>query len=296
VAAAWLNLAPDHLDWHASLDTYIAAKARLFDQQSDGDTAIGYLDDPIVAEHLARASGRSVGFALHHGDYRTEAGQLVSPFGQLIAIDQLARPLPHDQLNALAASAMIIEAGLLAPDDVAAGLATFVAPPHRIELIAEVDGIRWINDSKATTPHAALAALGSFESVVLIAGGRNKDVDLGVLAEARGRLRGLVAIGEDGDAILEVLAGVEPARRASSMGEAVEAAASMAKAGDVVLLSPACASFDWYPDGGYTARGEHFRQEVVRRIANRRSATEGITTTSEPQCTDAATRDKEPRQ
>lgn len=265
--AAWLNLAPDHLDWHTSLETYIAAKARIFEQQSGSDTAIGYLDDPIVAEHLGLAPGRHVGFALAHGDYRAESGCLVSPHGELIAIADLARPLPHDQLNALAATAMILEAGLLEPEDLAAGLSSFTAPPHRIELVAEIDGIRWINDSKATTPHAALAALSGFDSVILIAGGRNKGVDLAMLAEARDRIRGLVAIGEDGEAILAALSGVRPAQRAMSMADAVDAAAAMAQPGDVVLLSPACASFDWYPRGGYVARGEDFRLQVRQRVA-----------------------------
>lgn len=127
-----------------------------------------------------------------------------------------------------------------------------------MELVGELDGIRFYNDSKATTPHATLAALEGFEHVVLIAGGRNKGIDLSVMGSAS-NLRGVVGIGEAGPEVREVL-GWLPGAVATSMSEAVEVASSMARQGDVVMLSPGCASFDWY--GSYGERGDHFRSVV----------------------------------
>jgi UDP-N-acetylmuramoylalanine--D-glutamate ligase len=261
-AAVWLNLAPDHLNWHTSMATYEAAKARIFAAQRPGDVAIGFASDPTVMRHLAGAPARHRTFALAGADYHLAGDELVGPHGPIAARATMARSLPHDITNALAAAASVLETGLAGPDDVATALATFVGPPHRIELVGEVDGVRWFDDSKATTPHAASVAIRGFDGVVLIAGGRNKGLDLAPMTDAIDRVRAVVAIGE---AAPDIDALFSPARRvvtATSMGEAVTAAAGLARPGDVVLLSPGCASFDWYPTGGYPARGDDFRHHV----------------------------------
>jgi UDP-N-acetylmuramoylalanine--D-glutamate ligase len=261
-AAVWLNLAPDHLNWHRSMASYELAKSRIFAAQRPGDVAIGFAADAIVVRHLAGARARRRTFALSGADYHLAGDELVGPDGPIAARATMARSLPHDVTNALAAAAAVLETGLARPDDVATALAAFVGPPHRIELVGEVDGVRWFDDSKATTPHAASVAIRGFDDVVLIAGGRNKGLDLAPMTDGIDRVRAVVAIGEAAPAIEALFS---PARRvvtAASMGEAVTVAATLAHPGDVVLLSPGCASFDWYPTGGYPARGDDFRHHV----------------------------------
>jgi UDP-N-acetylmuramoylalanine--D-glutamate ligase len=276
-AAAWLNLAADHLNWHSSLATYEAAKARIFSQQRPTDVAIGHAADPVVMTHLRAAPGRQRTFALDAGDYRVEGrgprAQLVGPIGPLAPVGSLRRSLPHDLTNGLAAAALVLESGLAAPAAVATALATFTGPPHRIELVGDAAGVRWYNDSKATTPHAASAAIRAFDRVVLIAGGLNKGLDLSPMAAEPERIRTVVAIGDAADDVAAVFAGAAPVETASTMADAVDQAGRAARPGDVVLLSPGCASFDWYPDGGYPARGDDFRRLVLERLG--RSADTG---------------------
>lgn len=135
--------------------------------------------------------------------------------------------------------------------------------PHRMTLVAEHGGVRYYDDSKATTPHAVWAAVRSAAPAVLIAGGRNKGLDLRPLAEVADGVRAVVAIGEAASEVEEAFAGRCPATPAESMDEAVRLAAERARIGDAVLLSPGCASFDWY--GSYAERGDHFAQ-VVREM------------------------------
>ena len=200
-------------------------------------------------------------------DYRLERDQLVGPSGPFATTAVMTRALPHDIDNALAAAAVVLESGLAGPEDVRAALATFVHPPHRIELAGEADGVRWYNDSKATTPHAALTAIRGFDGIVLLAGGRNKGLDLASLASEHDRIVGVVALGEAADEVAAAFIPWCPVRVAASMAQAVDLAAAMATPGDVVLLSPACASFDWYPEGGYPARGEEFKALVAAKLA-----------------------------
>jgi UDP-N-acetylmuramoylalanine--D-glutamate ligase len=264
-AAAWLNLAPDHLNWHRSLATYAAAKARIFANQLPGDVAIGFADDAEVMRHLAVAPGRQVTFARDGADYRVVDGVMVCPRGEIAPIATMRRSLPHDVTNGLAAAALVLESGLADTAAVAAALASFVGPPHRIELVADAHGVAWFNDSKATTPHAAAAAIDGFDHVVLIAGGRNKGLDLAPMAAAPERIRRVIAIGEAGaDVAATFAAAGVPVTVASSMAEAVDVAGAAALPGDVVLLSPGCASFDWY--SGFEARGDHFRTVVRERV------------------------------
>lgn len=264
-AAVWLNLAPDHLNWHVSMDTYEAAKAKLFAQQSPGDVAIGFVDDPVVMRHLAVAPGRHRTFGRSGADYRVEGERLVGPDGTIADIAVMRRSLPHDLTNALAASALVLESGLATPADIAVALAAFEAPEHRLEPIGEADGVRWYNDSKATTPHAASTAIRAFESLVLIAGGSRKGVDLAPMAAEPWRLRAVVAIGEAAPDVHGAFDGLTTIVDASTMPEAIQAAAGLARVGDAVVLSPGCASFDWYRN--YMERGTVFKQLVNDHLA-----------------------------
>lgn len=266
-ASAWLNLAEDHLDWHESMKTYEGAKARLWSHVRENDTAIGWVDDPIVMRHLARARCRRVTFGIDSADYRIVDDALVGPEGEIAPVDGLSRALPHDLTNALCASALVLESGLGDRRAIARALPDFRAPSHRIEFVGEADGIRWYDDSKATTPHAVLTALRGFDSVVLVAGGRNKGLDLGELAAEESRIRSVVAIGEAAPEIVRVFSGRRPVVAAVDMRQAVVAARELASDGDVVLLSPGCTSYDWYD--GYARRGEDFSRRVRELIGGR---------------------------
>ena len=175
-------------------------------------------------------------------------------------VADLPRSLPHDLANALAASAAAVGAGATL-EGCRRALRSFRGLPHRVERVGESGGVGYYDDSKATTPSAVLAALAGFESVVLIAGGRNKGLDLGALREGAGRVRSVVAIGEAAAEVEAAFAGAAPVQRATSMVEAVSAAAGAARPGDAVLLSPGCASFDWYRS--YAERGEDFARTVA---------------------------------
>jgi UDP-N-acetylmuramoylalanine--D-glutamate ligase len=161
--------------------------------------------------------------------------------------------------NVLAAMAAATEAGAT-PADCAAGAARIEGLPHRVQLVGEAGGVRYYDDSKATTPASVRAALRGFDSVVLIAGGRNKGLDLRPLAGEGHRLRAVVAIGEAAPEVEAAFAGVASVSVATSMADAVRKAAAAAKPGDAVLLSPACASYDWYRS--YAERGDDFTRHV----------------------------------
>ena len=266
-ASVWLNLAPDHQNWHTSMDAYEAAKARMWAHRRPGDVAIGFAADPVVMRNLLAAGGVTRTFGTADADYRVEGEWLVGPQGRLAAVATMTRRLPHDLTNALAAAALVLESGIAGPDAVAEAVATFRHPPHRIEPVATIDGVEWFNDSKATTPHAALTAIRGFDRVVLLAGGLNKGLDLASLATERDRVVAVVGLGKDGAEVTAAFEGSCPTSLAGSMAEAVDLAAGYARAGDVVLLSPACASFDWYPDGGYPARGDDFKRLVLARAS-----------------------------
>jgi len=257
--AVWLNLADDHLDWHPTREAYAAAKARIWAAQGPDDVAVVNAEDPVVMEAARSAPGRVVTFGLARGDYRVDAGCLAGPDGPVVGVDELARALPHDRANALAAAAAALAAGATI-DGVRAALRGFAGLPHRITLVGEADGVRYYDDSKATDPHAARTAVRGFESVVLIAGGRNKGLDLSVLAEEAGRVRAVVAIGEAAPEVEAAFAGVRPVTVAFSMDHAVDAARALARPGDAVLLSPGCASHDWYRN--YGERGDDFARAV----------------------------------
>ncbi len=264
--AVWLNLSPDHLDWHPSFEHYAAAKFRMWAGQRPTDVAVANADDPAVLEWSRRAPGRVVTFGLTDGDYRIVDGELRTPAGVRIAsVDDLPRRLPHDLANALAAAAVACEAGA----DLGAirtVLERFGGLPHRVQLVGDAGGVRWYDDSKATTPASVVAAVSGFASAVLIAGGKNKGLDLSGLRSLGAGLRGVVAIGEAGPIVADTFAGTTTVVTADSMDEAVARAAELARPGDAVLLSPGCASYDWYRN--YGERGDDFSRAVADLIAS----------------------------
>jgi UDP-N-acetylmuramoylalanine--D-glutamate ligase len=262
-----LNVAEDHLDWHGDFESYLAAKARLFENQQPGDVAIHH-DDPEAARAAAHSAGRRVaysGVSVPDGGAGIDGeGFIVVPEGRVVGADSLkARGAPA-LLNAIASAAAACAFGA-PPEVVGKALAAFEPLPHRMELVAEVNGVAFVNDSKATNPHAVVAALEGLERVVLIAGGRNKGVDLRPMAAGARRVHAVVAVGESAPEIERAFAAEAAAvrvERATTMDDAVARAASVAAAGDTVLLSPGCASFDMFTD--YKARGEAFRSAVKR--------------------------------
>lgn len=274
--SCWLNFAEDHLDWHPDLEDYASAKARIWRNQGPGDVMVVNAEDPAVVGAAEESLARRVTFGINEGDYRVRDGWLVAPDGAVVVeIAELPRTLPHDLANAAAAIAVAVAAGA-SLEGCRTALVAGIAMPHRIERVAEAEGVSWFDDSKATTPAAVVAALVGFDSVVLIAGGRNKGLDLGAIPRALGveessgsgpglrRLRGVVAIGESAGEVERVFGGLTHVTQAVSMDEAVALAASLAQPGDAVVLSPGCASFDWYRS--YGERGDDFARAVKARI------------------------------
>jgi UDP-N-acetylmuramoylalanine--D-glutamate ligase len=278
VAGAWLNFAPDHLDWHPDLSAYAEAKARIWANQTLEDWSLYAADDPVVASHAVHATGTPVPFGVGRvplGGLGVEAGIALSRIegheGPLWRAAALRLPGRHNLANALAASGLALALGAH-PAAMTRAVAAFRASPHRLATVAEVAGVTFVDDSKATNPHAAARALGAFQRVVWIAGGRNKRLAFDELAaEASSRLVGVVLLGEAADELASALerGGYDgPMARAASMGEAVTVAFSLAEKGDTVLLAPACASFDMF--SSYAERGEAFSAAVARLAGRRR--------------------------
>lgn len=264
-AACWLNFAPDHLDIHRDLGSYEASKARLWRWLPPEATAVANRLDPTVMAHVPEDRATWTFAPEGPADWWCHAGMLTGPLGPLVSVQELRRAMPHDLANALAAAATAAAVGATA-EGLGRALRSFEPGAHRVQMVASVGGVRFYNDSKATTPHATVAALRGFDAAVLIAGGRNKGLDLGELLAAVDRVSSVVAFGEAAEEVAGVFAAVRPVRVAAGMGEAVELAASAAEPGSAVLLSPACASFDLY--SGYAARGDDFAR-LVRELAGR---------------------------
>ena len=260
-----LNVADDHLDWHGDFENYLAAKARLFENQLSGDVAIHH-DDDASARAVSGAPGRTIVFSSTTlppaGAGVDRDGWIVVPEGRVCEAASLRARGAPSLANAVAAAAVACAFGAT-PDAAGRALASFEPLPHRMELVATIGGVAYVNDSKATNPHAVLAALGGLARVVLIAGGRNKGLDLSPLGAAAGSVRSVIVIGESAAEVERAFAGsTVPVERAGTMDEAVAHATAAATAGDTVLLSPGCASFDMFAD--YKARGEAFRAAVKR--------------------------------
>jgi UDP-N-acetylmuramoylalanine--D-glutamate ligase len=251
-----LNVAEDHLDWHGSFDAYTEAKARIFANQTGSDVHVGNHDDALAAAVSRRASCDVRWFgALEPGrdDVAIEAGSLVAGWSDAVFGS------PNDEPAVLAdAAAAAAAAHAFGVDDgaIAEGLRTYRVEPHRGEVVAGVDGVRFVDNSKATNPHAAVAAAGDRDGIVLIAGGDAKGVDLSPLGSIAPRLAGVVAIGTAAGAVHSVFDGRVPVRDAASIEEATRMAFEAASRGGTVLLAPACASWDMFRD--YTERGERF--------------------------------------
>ncbi len=260
--AAVLNVAPDHLDWHGSFQAYAGAKANVFRRQGDDDALIFDADDQGAAGLVARAASRQIpvsGSRRPHGGAGPEAGRLELP-GASVTLEEVAVDDPAYLLDLAAAGTAALEAGAT-PEAVVGAIRSFRPGPHRRTLVGTWDGVSWVDDSKATNPHAAAASAAAHRSVVLVAGGRNKGLDLRPVVEAP-TVRHVVAIGEAGLELMEA-AGLERATMVRSMEEAVRVADLLARPGDTVLLAPGCASFDMFRS--YGERGEAFAGEVLKR-------------------------------
>jgi UDP-N-acetylmuramoylalanine--D-glutamate ligase len=268
VVAAILNITPDHLDRHGSFEAYAAVKGKLLANQRDTDTAVLNLDDPAVAALAKNANARVFPFrtkgAVSPGAF-LDAGAVVlckedaEPIR--ISLDAMQLTGLHNRENVVAALAVVYAAGV-DPVRAADALASFANLPHRSEFAGSVRGVRYINDSKATNPGAAIRSLAGFsENLVWIAGGRDKSLAFGELADAAVKqVRAAVLIGESAKKLEAALAGRVDVCAAASLEEAVQRASQLAQPGDVVLLSPACASQDQFRD--FQERGERFRAAV----------------------------------
>ena len=268
-AATVLNVTPDHMDRYADLPTYAAAKARIFERCA---VAVINLDDPLVVT-MARPGQRQLTFSLHAdrgADYHLAsidgADWLCHRHERLLPLDQLRIVGHHNAANALAALALGEALGL-AQSAMLAALQEFPGLPHRAAWVADIAGVRYVNDSKGTNVGATLAAIAGFKGpLLLIAGGDGKNQDFGPLRAAlSGKVRRVLLIGRDAPQIDTVLQGVCATERCASLEAAVIAAARGAVAGDTVLLSPACASLDMFRD--YAHRGDVFARAVKELAA-----------------------------
>jgi len=257
--AVLLNLEPDHLDRHGTFTDYVAAKLRIFANQGNDDVAVAPLD--LGVEDLGGCA-RRVPFGSAGAELSDRAGYLWWDEEPLLGVTEISLPGAHNRANAMAAAAACLARGL-PRDAVAAGLRTFSGVAHRLEPIASRHGVAFVNDSKATNVASTLVALRSYPGGVhLIAGGRGKRQDFSPLAAVVSeRCRAVYLIGEAAAELEHALAPAGlPIHQVGDLAAAVAAAATAAGPGDTVLLAPACASYDQYPD--FEARGEHFRALV----------------------------------
>ena len=262
------NVTPDHLDRHPDLDGYAALKARLLANQGRGDAKVLNADDPLTARYLPGGSQAALAFSRRRAPERgafVRGGEVVLSGGgrqeRVCRVEELAVPGVHNLENFLAACAA---AGFLGagPEAMARLARRFRGLPHRMEPVAEIRGVRWVNDSKGTNVGATAMSLESVEGrVLLIAGGTDKGSDLApLLGPMRKRVRSMVLIGEAAERFARFFEGVVPIERAGTLEDAVRRCARAAEPGDTVLLSPACSSFDQFRD--YAHRGEVFREAV----------------------------------
>ncbi|MGE3511592.1 MAG: UDP-N-acetylmuramoyl-L-alanine--D-glutamate ligase, partial [Vicinamibacterales bacterium] len=258
------------LDRHATVDAYAAAKGRIFENQTNSDWAVINADDPVVLRlaHASRARRHLFSRRGLQGPGTTvEEGWVVctSAAGRerlvpLSAVHLLGEHLVDDVLAAATVGWLVG----VSPDTMTTAVDGFRGLEHAMELVAEHEGVRFVNDSKATNVDAALQAIRSFDGgLVPIIGGRFKGGDLTLLREPLARrARAVVVIGEAADLVAGAIAGAVPVHQAASIGQAVSRAFELARPGGVVLLAPACASFDMFRD--YAERGRRFKEEVAR--------------------------------
>jgi UDP-N-acetylmuramoylalanine--D-glutamate ligase len=252
-----LNLAPDHLDWHGTFEAYAAAKARIFANQGEDDVHVGNRDD-VGAAALSRSARCEVRWFTTREPNAEEAGFQADRLVAGWSGSDLGRVAPDTSAMRADAAAAAAAAHAFGVTDeaIARGLDGFVPAAHRGEVVAEVTGVRFVDNSKATNPHAAVAAVGNADGVVLIAGGDAKGVDLSPLAAIADRLVGVVTLGASAERVRSVFEGRVPVRDAAAIEEATRAAFEAAPNGGTVLLAPACASWDMFRD--YAERGDRF--------------------------------------
>jgi UDP-N-acetylmuramoylalanine--D-glutamate ligase len=272
--AVLLNITPDHVDWHGSVDAYAADKARVLANLDAGDTAVIDVDDPGSRPYAAQLEARGIDVVRVSLTHAHASGATVSngvlvletqggPV-RLVAVGELRILGPHNVSNALAAAAAAHAMGAT-PAALRTGLATFEPIEHRLEPAGETGGVAWFNDSKATNPDAVLKALTAFEDrpLIVLLGGRNKGNEFDILAAAvAARARAAVLFGEARGELASAFAG-RPVQviEAVSLSDACEAARALAEPGDAVVLSPACASFDEFTS--YEHRGRVFKDLVA---------------------------------
>jgi UDP-N-acetylmuramoylalanine--D-glutamate ligase len=266
----FLNLTPDHLDRHASLEEYASAKGRLFENQTEEDAAILNADDPATPPlapsrpqvfWFSREKRVARGAFLRDGEivFRRDGAEMV-----LLRREEIGLRGEHNLENVLAAAAASLLAGA-APAAIAAGVRSFAGVEHRLEFVAEIGGVSYYNDSKATNVDATLKAVDAFSTpLLIILGGKDKGSDYTLLREPlHRRARVALLIGTATDKIAGQLAGAVPIEQAGTLDRAVQIASERAQAGDTVLLAPACASFDQFEN--YEHRGRVFKQ-LVRQL------------------------------
>jgi UDP-N-acetylmuramoylalanine--D-glutamate ligase len=276
--AVLLNLTQDHLDRHGSFEAYARAKARMFENQTENDAAIVNADDEAAAQYtpsgpqvfwFSRKKRVASGCFLRDDEivFRRDGAETV-----LLRRGDIGLRGDHNVENVLAATAAATLVGV-EPDAIARGVRSFAGVEHRLEFVATISGVEYFNDSKATNVDATLKALDAFPgNVLVILGGKDKGCDYGILRAAlRRHARMALLIGSAADKIESQLAGIVPVERAGTMASAVEMAATRARPGDVVLLAPACASFDQFES--YEHRGRVFKQ-LVRELAEKHAVQE----------------------
>ncbi|RPI06544.1 MAG: UDP-N-acetylmuramoyl-L-alanine--D-glutamate ligase [Ignavibacteriae bacterium] len=264
-----LNITPDHMDrYDHSMEKYAASKARVFKNQRGDDVLIYNADDEWTRNVVAQASCRKIGFRMKEepgiGAF-VDQGLLVTSINgtrtEVIATDQIGIKGMHNLYNSMAA---VLVGQLLGvePSSMRSTLKTFEGVEHRLEFVRRLNEVSYYNDSKATNVDSVWYALQSFkEPIVLFLGGRDKGNDYSKLTDlVRRQVKAIVAIGESADIVERSFTGMTVVKKSSSMEEAVDLARFLAQPGDVVLLSPACASFDWFKN--YEHRGEVFKQLV----------------------------------
>ena len=267
--AVLLNIAEDHTDWHGSFESYAAAKARIIENQLADDVFVPNRDDPEAMRVAAGAPGRVAPFsATRPPDASIATGivdrHIVWHRTHLLATDELPVSGVAGIEDAAAAATAALEYGV-DQRAVTRALRSFRPLHHRLEVVAIAGGITYIDDSKATNPHATLTAVRGLEDVVLIAGGRSKGIDLTSLKAAAPPVTAVVALGEAAPELERVFEGVVPVDVVTSMDEAVARARSLVGPGGSVLLSPGCASLDMYES--YAQRGEDFARAVGELLA-----------------------------
>jgi UDP-N-acetylmuramoylalanine--D-glutamate ligase len=255
--AALLNVRPDHLNWHATFEEYVRDKLRVFEGQRPGDLALISAGDEVG--HAALDTIQAETLVVGEGDTNVRDGRLHLRGSHLADVAELRFAGAHNHENALFAAAAAERLGV-GLRDIRAGLLGYDLKPHRMQIAARRGGVTYVDDSKATNPAAVAAALDSFDvPVVLILGGSDKFTDFSELLPGLGGCRAIICQGEAGPRIasyLESEGWQDVVYRASDLERAVERAGELARPGDVVLLSPGCASFDQFP--GYAERGDAF--------------------------------------